>query len=396
MHTLRRLALGCASALALASAGLHAARAGDITYPSLTGAASVQDTDLLATWRASGPLTKVQASVLEAYIQGKLSPLFLQPVNNLSDLANAGTARMNLGLGSAALATTGTSGTALCQLNANCTWSGTENFQAKVTHGASTAAGAMFNLTPGAAPTSPVAGDLWDASTGLFVYLNGATQQVAFTSSNVAGNAATATQWQTARTESLTGDVTGSATGINGAGNWSISTALANSGVGAGTYGNGNGQQYPVFSVDSKGRVTGAYTQSINYPSQLPSQSGNGGADLTTDGGNAKWSIRARVYFNGTNGGLNLWGATNATVTRISTGCYHIDFTNLMPTSNYTFIGTAGIPGGSPLSATQNLAVVESQSFWSRTTSSVGFCVVNSSSNPIENDTVVNVLVEAN
>lgn len=125
----RRLALGFASVLALAGA----ARATDVVYPQLNTATTVQDTDLLATWRASGPLTKVQASVLESYIQGKLGSSFLSTANNLSELTStAATARANLGLGSAALASTGTSGTSLCQLNANCTWTGTEAFTAPI------------------------------------------------------------------------------------------------------------------------------------------------------------------------------------------------------------------------------------------------------------------------
>ena len=386
---LRRLPLDFAAPLALALsldlALAGAARAGDVTYPQLGTATTVQDTDLIATWRASGPLTKVQASVLEAYLQGKLSPLFLQPADNLSDLANAGTARANLGLGSAALASTGTSGVALCQLNANCAWTGAQTFQAKVTTGAPTSGGAMFNLPPGAAPSSPVNGDQWATSTSLFVFLNGAAQQIAFTSSNVAS----ASQWQTARTESLTGDVTGSATGINGTGNWSLATTLAASGVGAGTY--GNATSVPVVSFDAKGRATGAYNQAISYPSQLPSQSGNGGADLSTNGSNPQWSIRARAYFQGYAGSIGNVTTTNATITRIGTGCYEMAFTNPMPDAGFTFIGTAGNYNA----ANMNLVVVEADSWWGRSASSVGFCVMNGG-NPWEGTASVNVSVEAN
>lgn len=40
---------------------------------------------------------------------------------------------------------------------------------------AATTAGANFNVTPGTAPTSPVNGDIWTTSAGMFVRINGAT-----------------------------------------------------------------------------------------------------------------------------------------------------------------------------------------------------------------------------
>jgi len=388
MRMLRRLALGFASALTLTSALDGAARAGDVTYPQLGTATTVQDTDLIATWRASGPLTKVQASVLETYLQGKLSPLFLQPADNLSDVSNVGTARANLGLGSAAIQTTGTSGTALCLLNANCTWSGTQTFQAKVTTGVPTSGGAMFNLSPGAAPGSPVNGDLWGTSSGVFAQVNGAVQQFAFTSSSITGNAATAGQWQTARTESLTGDVTGSAS-VNGAGDWSLATTLAATGVSAGTYGDSGHVAQVTF--DAKGRATGASSVPISYPSQLPSQNGNGGAALTTNGSSAAWSMRARAYFMGTSGGITVYGTTNAVISRINTGCYSMSFSNPMPNANYTFTGVAGRSD-----TLVNLIVVEADSYWARTAGTIGFCVLTGGGAAYETNTTVSVAVEAN
>lgn len=63
---------------------------------------------------------------LEAFVNGNWSPIMLG-INNLEDLQSAASARTNLGLGTAALATTGTSGATLGFLNGTNTWSGTQN-----------------------------------------------------------------------------------------------------------------------------------------------------------------------------------------------------------------------------------------------------------------------------
>ena len=80
------------------------------------------------------------------------------------------------------------------------------------------------------------------------------------------GNATSATKWATARTETLTGDVTGSAS-VDGSANWSIATTLANSGVTAGTYYGGvlsaGNLLGTMFTVDAKGRITGTTTYSL-------------------------------------------------------------------------------------------------------------------------------------
>lgn len=64
---------------------------------------------------------------------------------------------------------------------------------------------------------------------------------------NADGNASTATKLQTARNISLSGDITGSAS-FDGSADASITTALSNTGVTAGTY--------TKLTVDSKGRAT--------------------------------------------------------------------------------------------------------------------------------------------
>ena len=96
--------------------------------------------------------------------------------------------------------------------------------------------------------------------------------QVAFTNSDITGNAATATEFSSNKSVALTGDVTGSASSKAG---WSISTTLSNSGVTAGNYGpsanaspsHGSTFSVPYITVDSKGRVTSASTKTITLPS---------------------------------------------------------------------------------------------------------------------------------
>jgi hypothetical protein len=68
-------------------------------------------------------------------------------------------------------------------------------------------------------------------------------------------NVATATKLQTARTISLSGDVSGSAS-FDGSANATINATLSNSGVTAGTY--------PKVTVDSKGRVTAGQSLSAS------------------------------------------------------------------------------------------------------------------------------------
>lgn len=73
--------------------------------------------------------TKINAA-LRAVIEKTIAQdsAALQAANNLSDVADAGTSRTNLGLGTAAVKNTGTSGDALPLLNAANAWSEAQTF----------------------------------------------------------------------------------------------------------------------------------------------------------------------------------------------------------------------------------------------------------------------------
>lgn len=150
------------------------------------------------------------------------------------------------------------------------------------------------------------------------LYVGDANGNVTMVKASSAGAVETANKLTTARTIALTGDATGS-TSFDGSANVNIAIALANSGVAAGTY--------TKVTVDAKGRVTtGASLEKADLPTitiedvnglsaefqkyvtlakhntdyealntkidnkdSLPTQSGNSGKFLTTNGTTASW-----------------------------------------------------------------------------------------------------------
>ncbi len=101
------------------------------------------------------------------------------------------------------------------------------------------------------------------------------------TPTTISGNAGTATALQTARNFSATGDATAPAVSFDGTANVALNLTLANSGVSAGSF--GSGSAIPVITVDSKGRITSASTQSVNIVTTTDI-AGDSGTDTITLG----------------------------------------------------------------------------------------------------------------
>ncbi|MBJ8475345.1 phage tail-collar fiber domain-containing protein [Acinetobacter bereziniae] len=81
-------------------------------------------------------------------------------------------------------------------------------------------------------------------------------KELAYTDSNITGNAATASKLQISRNITIAGDANGT-TYFDGTSNVTINMVLAVANTSAGTYG-ANSLQIPVFTVDQKGRITSA------------------------------------------------------------------------------------------------------------------------------------------
>ncbi|WP_346666105.1 hypothetical protein [uncultured Mailhella sp.] len=144
--------------------------------------------------------------------------------------------------------------------------------------------GPTANATPAAGATFNVPQVTVDAKGRVTGVVN-RTVKIPAAPTSVSGNAGSATKLATARTISLTGDVTGS-TSFDGSADKSIAVTLADSGVTEGSYGPtasatiafGGSVNVPQVTVDTKGRVTTVASRAIKMPAAPTSVSGNAGS----------------------------------------------------------------------------------------------------------------------
>ena len=98
---------------------------------------------------------------------------------------------------------------------------------------------------------------------------------------NLTGLASSATQLQTARDFSISGDATASSVSFNATANVGLALTLANTAVTPGSY--GSSTQIPTFTVDSKGRLTAAGTASVGTALTVSGDSGSENIDLLSE-----------------------------------------------------------------------------------------------------------------
>ena len=160
---------------------------------------------------------------------------------------------------------------------------------------------------------------------------------------NVTGNASTATAWQTARTLSLTGDVTGTSAAFDGSGNISISTTIAADSVALGTDTTGN----YVASITNGSYITGGNggSEGATLTLAVDATSANTASKVVARDGNGDFSGRYifGVHFNQSspndeNPAIAAFWTNNSSdnYNRKATPAHVISQLGLLTTSNYS------------------------------------------------------------
>lgn len=97
----------------------------------------------------------------------------------------------------------------------------------------------------------------------------------------LAGNASTATQWQTSRNLSLTGDATATLASVDGTANVSAALTLATVNANTGTF--GSATTIPVITTNGKGLITAVSTAAVASNLNIAGDTGTDAVSLLAD-----------------------------------------------------------------------------------------------------------------
>lgn len=204
------------------------------TYAQLNVQTTVQDGDLLASYRGAGPLKSVTALILQTYMSALSLQLTGGTMTGALKIANGAEGTPLFSFGSET--TTGIYRSGAGNLDISILGTRRVNLSATGMQVFGTVAATGF--------TGPLTGNVTGNLTG---NVTGA----------VTGNATTATAWATARALSFTGDATGSGS-VDGSAAVATALTLATVNTDVGTY--GSTSAIPVITVDGKGRITAVTT----------------------------------------------------------------------------------------------------------------------------------------
>ena len=225
------------------------------TYAQLVVQTTVQDADLLATYRGAGPLKSLTALIFKNYVGSSYLPL--------AGGTMTGALLSAVGSESApGLSFAGDTDTGFYRIGANNV--GLAVGGVKVADFASGATSIVGTLTA-TAFSGPLTGNVTGNLTG------NVTGNV---TGDVTGNASTATAWATGRTISITGDLTYTSSSLTGAANVTGTGTLATVNSNVGSF--GSATAVPVITVNAKGLITAASTATLTalQSSELNQQNG--------------------------------------------------------------------------------------------------------------------------